>query len=216
MPSPRKSLPPAAIRQLSEFDRPALERHFLTLGPDDRRLRFGIALSDRAMRGLVERIEFGRDAVFGAIDADLELVAAAHLAYNQVDGELGVSVLPGHRGRGLGSALFARAHTRARNLGLRVLFVHCLAENAAMMHIAQREGMRVVTVDGEVDAFLDLEPADVASRIGEAFEQAIGLFDLALKNQLATPLVIARALALAQAQAQKSPAGSDTLPGPAG
>jgi GNAT superfamily N-acetyltransferase len=193
MPLPWKTPPPAAIRQLTAFDRAALERHFLALGADDRRLRFGVSLSDHAMRGLVGRIDFGRDAVFGANDDNLELVAAAHLAYNRVDGELGVSVLPGHRGRGLGSALFARAHTHARNLGLRVLFVHCLAENGTMMHIAQRQGMRVMTAGDEADAFLDLEPADAASRIGEALEQAMGLFDFALKNQFATPLAIARA-----------------------
>jgi len=183
------------IRQLTEFDRPALERHFLSLGPEDRRLRFGIVLSDRALRGCAERIDFTRDAVFGATGDDFEIVAAAHLAHNGDDGELGVSVLSGHRRRGLGAALLARAHTHARNLGLRVLFVHCLAENGAMMHIARREGMRIVTEGGGADAFLDLEPADAASRIGEAFEQAVALFDYALKKQLAAPKLIARALA---------------------
>src|SRR5262249_13867593 len=125
----------------------------------------------------------------------LEIVAAAHLAHNGDDGELGLSVLPEHRGRGLGAALLARAHTHARNLGLRVLFVHCLKENGAMMHLARRDGMRIVSDGAEVDAFLDLEPADAASRIGEAFEQAVALFDYALKNQLAAPKAIARALA---------------------
>jgi RimJ/RimL family protein N-acetyltransferase len=182
------------IRQLTEFDRPALERHFLSLGPADRRLRFGIALSDRAVRGCVERIDFMRDAVFGATGDDLAIAAAAHLAHNGHDGELGVSVLPEHRQRGFGAALLARAHTHARNLGLRVLFVHCLAENSAMMHIARREGMRIVTAGVEADAFLDLAPADAASRIGEVFEQAVALFDYALKTQLAAPTMIARAL----------------------
>lgn len=173
----------------------ALERHFLSLGPEDRRLRFGIVLSDNALRGYVERIDFLRDAVFGATGDDLEIVAAAHLAHNGDDGELGVSVLPGHRRRGHGAALLARAHTHSRNLGLRVLFVHCLTENGAMMHIARREGMRIVTEGPEADAFLDLEPADAASRIGEAFEQAVALFDYTLKKQLAGPKLIARALA---------------------
>jgi len=187
--------PSLTIRQLTEFDRPALERHFVSLGAEDRRLRFGIVLSDSALRGYVERIDFTRDAVFGGTGDDLEIVAAAHLAHNGDDGELGVSVLPEHRRRGLGAALLARANTRARNLGLRVLFVHCLTENGAMMHIARHESMRIVTEGSEADAFLELEPADAASRIGEVFEQAVGLFDYALKKQLATPNLIARALA---------------------
>lgn len=183
------------IRQLTEFDRRSLERHFLALGSADRRLRFGVSLSDRAVRGCVERIDFMRDAVFGATADDLEIEGAAHLAHNGNDGELGVSVLPEHRQRGLGTALLARAHTHARNLGLRMLFVHCLAENGAMMHIARREGMRIVSGGPEADAFLDLEPADAESRIGEAFEQAVGLFDFALKAHLAVPKAIAQALA---------------------
>ena len=182
------------IRQLTEFDRRSLERHFLALGSADRRLRFGISLSDRAVRGCVERIDFMRDAVFGATADDLEIEGAAHLAHNGNDGELGVSVLPEHRQRGLGTALLARAHTHARNLGLRMLFVHCLAENGAMMHIARRDGMRIVTGGGEVDAFLDLEPADAASRVGEVFDQAVAMFDYALKNQLAAPTMMVRAL----------------------
>jgi RimJ/RimL family protein N-acetyltransferase len=189
------STPSITIRQLTELDRSALEAHFLSLGTEDRRLRFGIALSDQALRGHVERIDFWRDAVFGATDDKLRIVAVAHLAHNGDDGELGVSVLPEHRRHGLGAALLARGHTHARNLGLRILFVHCLTENGAMMHVARREGMRIVTDGAEADAFLDLEPADVASRIGEAIEQAVALFDYALKAQLSTPVAISRALA---------------------
>jgi RimJ/RimL family protein N-acetyltransferase len=152
-------------------------------------------LPDSALRGYVERIDFTRDAVFASIGDDLEIIAVAHLVHNGKDGELGVSVLSEHRRRGVGTALLARAHTRARNLGLHVLFVHCLTENGAMMHIARREGMRIVSDGPEADAFLDLEPADAESRIGEAFEQAVGLFDYALKAHLAVPKAVARALA---------------------
>ena len=34
--------------------------------------------------------------------------------------------------------LLARAHMRARNWGVRELFMHCLTENAAMMRLACR------------------------------------------------------------------------------
>lgn len=183
------------IRQLIVFDRAALARHFLLLRDEDRRLRFGGVLADSGLRGYVERIDFTRDAVFAVSDDDLEIVAAAHLAHNGNDGELGLSVLPEHRRRGLGAALLARAHTHARNLGLCVLFVHCLTENSAMMSIARREGMRIASGSGEADAFLDLEPADAASWIGEAFEQGVALLDYTLKKQLAAPKAIARALA---------------------
>lgn len=184
---------PSPIRHLTEFDRLALERHYLLLRSEDRRLRFGTVISDRDLRGYVDRIDFGRDAVFAATDEELEIVAAAHLAHNGDDGELGLSVLPEHRRRGIGAALLARTHTHARNLGLRLLFVHCLTENAAMMRIARRLGMRIVSEGLESDAYLQLEPADAASWIGEVFEQASALFDYALVRQLAASKAVARA-----------------------
>ena len=42
---------PISIRQLTEFDLAALERHFLGLRDEDRRRRFGIVLPDSALRG---------------------------------------------------------------------------------------------------------------------------------------------------------------------
>jgi GNAT superfamily N-acetyltransferase len=126
------------IRELSRPERPALEKHFLALGTQDRRLRFGAPLNDFALRAYLRRIDFERDAAFGVFDDALHLVGAAHLARADGYAELGVSVLDGHRGRGVGGALLARAHTRARNWGVRALFMHCLTENSAMMHLASR------------------------------------------------------------------------------
>ena len=91
-------------------------------------------------------------------------------------------MLPGHRRGGIGGALLARAHTRARNWSLRVLFMHCLAENAAMMRLARAQQMKIVVEAGEADAWLALEPADAASHFGEVFEQRAALFDHALKQ----------------------------------
>src|SRR5688572_18144024 len=95
------------IRELARLERPALERHFLTLEAEDRRLRFGAPLSDFAVRAYVARIDFSADAAFGVFDDDLHLVGAAHLGRLREHAELGVSVLAGHRGRGIGGALLA-------------------------------------------------------------------------------------------------------------
>ena len=170
------------IRQLSRLDRAALEPHFLSLGGEDRRLRFGVSLNDGAIRTYVARIDFERDAVFGVHDDALRVIGAAHVARGQGHAELGVSVLPGHRGRGIGAALLARAHMRARNWGVRALFMHCLAENAAMMHLARRQAMEIVVESGEADAWLRLPPADVSSHFGEVFAERVALFDYALKQ----------------------------------
>jgi len=173
------------VRQLSWLERPALERHFLALGAGDRRLRFGTGMSDFALRIYVKRIDFENDAVFGVLDDELHLIGAAHLGRGEGHAELGVSVLPGQRRRGIGGALLGRAHMHARNWGVRALFMHCLTENAAMMHLARKQGMDIVTQAGETDAWLKLPPADASSYLGAVFQQRVALFDSALKSQLA-------------------------------
>jgi GNAT superfamily N-acetyltransferase len=171
------------VRALSSIDRAELERHFLALDPEDRRLRFGATIGDAAVRAYVKRIAFDRDTVFGVADEDLRLLGVAHLARLEGAGELGLSVLKGHRLHGVGGALMARAVMRARNLGLRTLFMHCLAENDAILHLARKLGMDIVTDAPEADARLSLPPADASSFFGEVLEQRVALFDHALKTQ---------------------------------
>jgi GNAT superfamily N-acetyltransferase len=174
------------VKELSAFDRPTLMRHFLALAGEDRRLRFGGGLRDEAVERYVEGIDFVRDAVLGVVDDELRVVGAAHLARGASFAELGVSVLPEHRGRGLGAALLRRAHTHARNWGVRELFMHCLAENGAMMHIARAQGMDIAQAGGEADAWLKLPPADATSHLGEMFDQRTAMFDYALKGHFAS------------------------------
>ena len=170
-------------RELTPFERPKLAAHLIALDAEDRRLRFGLPVSDDTIRDYVARIDFGRDAVFGAFDDALELAGAAHLARADRHAELGVSVLPAHRGRGIGGALLERAHTHARNWGIGTLFMHCLTENAAMMHLARKQGMRIAAASGEADAHLALPPASPASFAQALLAERVGLFDYALKAQ---------------------------------
>jgi hypothetical protein len=65
---------------------------------------------------------------------------------------------------------------------VRALFMHCLIENGAMMHLARRQEMEIVAQSGEADAWLRLLPADASSHFGEVFAQRVALFDYALKR----------------------------------
>ena len=170
------------VRELSRLDRASLAPHFLALASEDRRLRFGASLNDAAVRAYVARIDFERDAVFGVHDDALHVIGAAHVARSDGHAELGVSALPPHRQRGIGAALLARAHMRARNWGLRALFMHCLTENGAMMHLARKQQMQILCEAGEADAWLRLPPADAGSHFGEVFAERVALFDYALKQ----------------------------------
>lgn len=157
---------PLPVR-LRNSDRAALTEHFLALDADDRRLRFGASLSDDAVRALDERIDFERDEVFGIFGDDLRLTAVVHVAFYPHKAELGLSVLPGARGHGLGNALFSRAVMHLTNRGVREVFVHCLSQNGAMMHLARKNGMRVVYDGPETDAYLALPRATPGSVLSE-------------------------------------------------
>lgn len=170
-------------REVPRLERAKYAAHLRRLGTEDRRLRFGLAITDAAIEEYVARIDFGRDALFGVFDDQLQLAGATHLARGDDQAELGVSVLPAHRGRGVGAALLARAHVHARNWGIGVLFMHCLTENGAMLHLARKQGMRIVAEGGEADARLALAPADTASFAQAVLDERVGLFDYALKSQ---------------------------------
>jgi RimJ/RimL family protein N-acetyltransferase len=179
------------VVELTESDRPILLEHLLALDASDRHLRFGNPLSDAIIRQYVDSIDLVNDVVFGVFHDDLKLDAAGHFAHlpslpsslERQSAEFGLSVAARARGLGLGTALFVRAATRARNDGVSVLFMHCLTQNQAMMRIARRAGMQISASYGEADAYLTLEPGDAASRIAEAMHEQIGLFDYALKQQ---------------------------------
>jgi GNAT superfamily N-acetyltransferase len=174
-----------AVLRLNEGSRIALTDHFLALSPEDRRLRFGSSLAPDALAGYVAAIDFERDAVFGVHDERLTIVGAAHAAFSGGNAELGISVLPAHRGRGVGTTLFERAAEHARNRFVPRLFMHCLSENAAILRIAQRAGMDIVTEAGDADAHLRLPPASPESITGEYMTDRFALYDFALKAHVA-------------------------------
>ena len=157
-----------AIQRLNEGIRATLVAHFLALPMKDRRLRFGTALAPAVIAAYVDGIDFIRGAVFGVHDDRLALVGVAHVAIEDDLAELALSVLPMHRGRGVGGALFKRAMVHARNRCIPRLFMVFRSENAPIMRIAQRFGMRIVARGGEARAHLQLQPASLSSIAVEA------------------------------------------------
>lgn len=172
------------VKRLSGADRPALAAHFIRLGDEDRRLRFGTARSDDSLREYVDSLDFDRDAVFGVFDDELALAGVAHVAVSPDSAELGVSVLPAARNRGIGTALFERANLFARTHYIRTMFTHCLTENRSMMRLARKAGMVIVTEAGEANARLELRPAGMTTITREMMADRVALLDYAMKAQL--------------------------------
>jgi len=189
------------VQRLQSNARPALAAHFIALPADDRRLRFGSSLAGESIVAYVDHIDFARDAVFAVHDDRLALIGVAHVAFGDDVAELGLSVLPGHRGHGIGAALFARAAEHARNRFVPRLYMHCLVENATIMHMARKFGMDIVTSVGDADAHLALPPASPVSITGEFVTDRIALYDYALKAHTAAYRRINAALLDASAAA---------------
>ena len=171
-------------RTLQRHERDEYARHLVLLDDEDRRLRFASPRSDEAIREYVQKIDLSRDAIIGVYDADLALIGAAHLARGTGYAEVGVSVLSGHRGRGVGSALLSRSRLHARNWGVAEFFTHCAADNRAMMKLAKKHGMRAVVERGEADAYLEVPAPDAASYTAELLAERVGTLDHAMKRHL--------------------------------
>ena len=178
------------VRELHAGYRQEILNHLLQLNDEDRRLRFGTQTPDEVIEHYVERLDFNKDAIFGVFDLDLKLIGMAHLAYlPELKGqaraaEFGVSVLPEGRSQGLGTALLQRSAVHSRNTRIETLYVHCLSNNKAMMHLAQKAGMRVEFAYGDADAYLTLPPASTATIVEEAANEHWADMDYALKESL--------------------------------
>lgn len=176
------------IRALGASHRDRIAQHLLQLSPADRYLRFGYAAKDAQIQRYVEQIDFARDELFGVFNRRLVLIAVAHLALPASDehrqcAEFGVSVLPRARGRGLGARLFERAVLHARNVGVRMVFIHALTENTAMLNIARKAGAVVQRDGAESEAYLTLPPAGFDTRMAELVGQQMAEVDYQLKKQ---------------------------------
>jgi RimJ/RimL family protein N-acetyltransferase len=173
------------VQKLVAFQREEIIRHLLQLSPQDRWLRFGATTSDVAITDYVKGIDFARDKVFGIYEQDLTLTGAAHLALDmETDtAELGLSVVPLQRGKGYGYALLDRAKLHARNLAYKKLYMHCLAENQVMIHLARKTGMTVVTESGEADAHVMLGDGPLTDYTKEAIHDQVALVDYLFKQQ---------------------------------
>jgi RimJ/RimL family protein N-acetyltransferase len=173
------------VQKLSSMQRPEMLRHLQTLSAEDRRLRFGSYMLDAALENYVSHIDFAHDKVFGIFGHDMALLGMAHLALdrNHHYAELGLSVVPAHRGNGYGLLLLNRGKLSAVTRGYTTLFMHCLSENKIMIHLARKAGLKLVAEQGEVDAHLELESTSHAAVVREALEDQIALADLMFKQQ---------------------------------
>ena len=174
-----------AVQRLNAQHRDDIARHLQQLPEHDRYLRFGRAIRDEAIREYADGLDFARDRVFGTFGPGMDLIGVAHLALDRSaqSAELGLSVDPASRVKGHGYALLKRGLLHAANRGYRTLFMHCLAENGIMLHLARKAGLTVVVQSSEADGKLLLDRHAHGSALLEAAADQFALVDSMLKQQ---------------------------------
>ncbi len=129
------------IRRLWPTERDLFTAHLLRLDAVTRRERFGTAVNDGFLVDYAATT-FGVGGLVYAHVEDGEVRGAAELRGLEdivaQTGEAAFSVESGWRRRGIGSQLFGRLITAARNRGIRTLYMTCLPENAAMRRLARK------------------------------------------------------------------------------
>lgn len=150
------------VRRLWEGERAAVRTFYLGLSREDRRLRFFSALNDSAIEAYVDQLAFTHGVVLGAFDVEARLLGTLELSQRSAQGdiELALAVAGDARGKGVGRALVERAWAETRTSPARQLVLVCLSENSAMRRLAQRLGMKLRLVDGDIEA---LRPVPDAS-----------------------------------------------------
>ncbi len=174
-----------SFRKLWPHDSAKFRDHLLRLDKASRRLRFAHGVSDSFIEDYAARMGELGSIVYAFIEEG-EVRAAAELKKLGDrwghEAEAAFSVETAYQDHGLGSELMGRIIRLARNRGVRLLYMSCLAENAKMQAIARKYDAELHFEYGEVVGQIVPEEPDYFSLLAEAVEDRVGfmmaVFDL--------------------------------------
>lgn len=177
-----------AIRVYKE--RQEILDHLLRLPLNDRYLRFCNTLSDEGIKKYVDRIDLRSttgEACFAVFDDRKCIIGLCHVApYAEGDSsaEMALSVDEDHRKNGIGDILFYRGILHCESLGIKRIYMNCLASNTPIQKLARRHGMKVTTDYGESIAALDIKDVNAVAAFLESVQNdTMGVYDLILRHE---------------------------------
>jgi GNAT superfamily N-acetyltransferase len=182
----------AIVRLYLPRDRFALEAHFSALSTEDLYNRFCHSTTPKGIGDILDRLRATGIPSYGIFNCSLALVAVSQLGRSGDDLEVGLTVLPSYRRKGLAVALLCRAATYARARGLKGLIIHCLASNTPILCLARKIGMTVEISNGEADGRLKLRAGTAHDFWKDFAYDQEGIVDSFLKSW---PLAVQSALA---------------------
>jgi RimJ/RimL family protein N-acetyltransferase len=169
---------------LTDSEQTLLLDHFLFLESEDRRLRFGLPVTDDFLRHYVSMALADEHSEIFVIFADSSIAAVCHVAVGNSEGELGFSVLPRYRGSGMTSALFTRAVNYLRVHKIGTVYIYCLGENRVMQHIARKNQMSVVTEMGESNARLAVAEPTLLTMYENNSSHRVAVYDAMMRQHI--------------------------------
>lgn len=152
-----------------------------SLNAEDRRMYFGVLVTDEYIGKLVARIVASPDQHNFLVSYNCTgWLGVLHIArMNDQSIEFGVSVSEEYRNFGIGNDLLTEGITWARNRGYQQLYLHCVKWNTPMAHLATKHDLSLRHEDGDIDVVARLAPpswyslqqetADVNRRIFHLF-----------------------------------------------
>ncbi|WP_422006626.1 GNAT family N-acetyltransferase [Pyruvatibacter mobilis] len=167
------------IRRIWPLEADSFRRHLCRLSREDRILRFGRPVTNRYIQSYVDRIDWFRDIVIGAV-VDGNIKASGILTpigwRLPLEGSAAVAVESEMQGYGLGSELTKRLLTIGRNRFMSRVYMLCLVKNERMYKIAEKYGGVVDKFrDETVEAQFDLSRPTAATITREAVSEGLAL-----------------------------------------
>lgn len=178
------------IRKLIASEVHRFQDHLLRLDKESRRLRFAHGVSDSFIEDYAARMTDMGGIVFGYIvDGEVRGVAELRKLSDTWghEAEAAFSVERPYQNLGIGNELMGRVIRAARNRGVRLLFMSCLAENAKMQAIAKRHEADLRFEYGEVVGEIIPDTPSYFSLLAEAMDDRVGylMAVLDLKSRVA-------------------------------
>jgi RimJ/RimL family protein N-acetyltransferase len=165
------------IRKLRPTEADKFRDHLLRLDKASRRLRFAHGVSDAFIEDYAARMGELGGIAFAYVE-DGEVRAAAELkklgdTWGR-DAEAAFSVEPAYQEKGIGTELMGRVIRSARNRGVQLLYMSCLAENTKMQAIARKHEAELRFELGEVVGEIVPQDPDYFSILAEQIEDRVG------------------------------------------
>lgn len=151
--------------------------HLLRLDKASRRMRFAHGVSDDFIHEYASRMSDMGSIVFAYL-VDGEVRGAAELKKLGdnwgSEAEAAFSIEMAYQDQGVGTDLMGRVIRSARNRGVNLLFMSCLAENTKMQAIARKHEAELKFEYGEVIGEIVPQEPNYFSVLAEQFEDRVG------------------------------------------